>query len=132
MFSFWSPARLYFGYYYVWQNGLYIRHDRVGLHFLFIFQMQWVVSHSQTLAYNRGSGVPPIWQRSVNHFLHFKKHFKCTSCTLTALEMHFTFCNNNLPARITVREATEQKLNILLEWPNIIVTLSIAPPSPSP
>ena len=36
------------------------------------------------------------------------------------LEMHFRFCNNNNnnpPARITAREATEQKLNILLEWP---------------
>ena len=34
--------------------------------------------------------------------------------------MHFTFCNNNNnnpPASITAREATEQKLNILLEWP---------------
>ena len=31
------------------------------------------------------------------------------------------FCNNNNnnpPVRITVQEATEQKLNILLEWPN--------------
>ena len=35
--------------------------------------------------------------------------------------MHYTFCNNNNnnpPTRITVQEATEQKLNILLEWPN--------------
>ena len=24
--------------------------------------------------------------------------------------MHYTFCNNNSPAHITVREATEQKL----------------------
>ena len=37
--------------------------------------------------------------------------------------MRYTFCNNNPPARITVREATEQKLNILLEWPNIIIVL---------
>ena len=41
------------------------RHDRVGLHFLFIFKIQWVVphSHAQPLAYNGGSGLPPIWQR---------------------------------------------------------------------
>ena len=35
--------------------------------------------------------------------------------------MYFRFCNNNNnnpPARITAQEATEQKLNILLEWPN--------------
>ena len=41
--------------------------------------------------------------------------------------MHFTFCNNNnnnSPARITVREATEQKLNILLEWPSKETVLS--------
>ena len=29
------------------------------------------------------------------------------------------FHNNNPPARITAREATEQKLNILLEWPYV-------------
>ena len=34
--------------------------------------------------------------------------------------MHYTFCNNNPLARITVREVTEHKLNILLEWPNEI------------
>ena len=40
---------------------------------------------------------------------------------LIALQMHCMFCNNNnnLPAHITVREVTEQKLNILLEWPYI-------------
>ena len=37
--------------------------------------------------------------------------------------MHFTFCNNNnyLPARITAREATEQKL---LEWPYTMYGIS--------
>ena len=36
--------------------------------------------------------------------------------------MNFTFCNsnnNNPPARTTAQEAAEQKLNILLEWPNV-------------
>ena len=32
--------------------------------------------------------------------------------------MLFTYNNNYPPARIAVGEATEQKLNILLEWPN--------------
>ena len=38
--------------------------------------------------------------------------------------MHFTFCNNNNypPARITAREATEQKL---LEWPYPCMVLAI-------
>ena len=43
--------------------------------------------------------------------------------------MHYTFCNNNNnnpPARVTVRE---QKLNILLEWPNANqVCSNILPP----
>ena len=46
----------------------------------------------------------------------FKK--KSTSCTLEALEKPFTFCNNNLPARITAWKAAEHKLNILVEWAN--------------
>ena len=84
--------------------------------------MQWVVphivSHSQTLAYNGGSGLPPSGSGAVNHFL-----------SLEALQMHFLYVNstsnalhvlyNNPPVRITFREATEQKINILLEWPNV-------------
>ena len=43
-------------------------------------------------------------------FLYFRR---------TSKLIHFTFGNNNNnpSARITAREATEQKLNILFEWP---------------
>ena len=41
-------------------------------------------------------------------------HFLNVNSTSNALRVLY---NNNPPARITVREVTEQKLNILLEWP---------------
>ena len=73
-----------------------------------VVKMQWVaphrVSHRQTRSY-----ITSIFTAAY-----------LAAVNIEALQMHFTFCNNNNnnpPARITAREATEQKLNILLEWP---------------
>jgi len=71
-----------------------------------VVKTQWVaphiVSHRQTRAYNGG----------LAYRLSGSGEYRSTSNAL-----HVSY-NNNPPARITAREATDQKLNILLEWPN--------------
>ena len=55
-----------------------------------------MISRSQTLAYNGGSCRPPIWQQCSKNIISEKKnHFLYFKCTSNALQMHFTFCNND-------------------------------------
>ena len=62
-----------------------------------VVKMQWVSPHSLA-----------------QPDLHVKQRVWPTAClaavNIEALQMHFTFRNNNPPACITAREATEQKL----------------------
>ena len=67
-------------------------------------KMQWVAPHS--LAQPDSRVQRRVWPTSY-----------LAAVNIEAFQMHFTFWNNNPPTRITAREATEQKLNILLEWP---------------
>ena len=86
--------------------------------------MHWVVPHS--LAQTDSRVQQRVWSTAhlaaVQYIGIYILVKKITSCTLEALQMNFTFCNsnnNNPPARTTAQEAAEQKLNILLEWPNV-------------
>ena len=67
-----------------------------------VVKMQWVAPHS--LAQPDSCVQQRVWHTAY--------------LAVVNIEALFTFRNNNPPARITAREATEQKLNILLEWPN--------------
>ena len=97
-----------------------------------ISQLKFVFNQAKQKRYKRGAFIGKGQMEGLVYHISssgsskslpvLQKHFKCTSCTLIALQMHCMFCNNNNnnnnpPARITVREVTEQKLNILLEWP---------------
>ena len=76
-----------------------------------VVKMQWVAPHS--LAQPDLRVQQRVWPTAY-----------LAAVNIEALQMHFTFCindNNNPPARITAREATEQKLNILLEWPELVL-----------
>ena len=76
--------------------------------------MQWVAPHSLPQPDSR------IQWRVYTTYL--------AAVNIEALQMQFTFRNNNNnnpPAHITAWEATEQKLNILLEWPYDLAKLQI-------
>ena len=73
-----------------------------------VVKMQWVVPHSLAQPGLRVQIMEGLVQRLI---------WQRCSRSIEALQMYFTFCNNNPPARVTALEATEQKLNILFEWP---------------